>query len=291
VLTAGVLGAPVVMQIAGASVGMSQLDHFRVREIVVRLPQLPVDFEGFVIAHVTDTHVGRFTSGATLTAIAEAVNSLKADCVVHTGDLINDSLEDLPAAKAMLAKFRSVHGTFLVEGNHDLFESRTRFVQGLQTQEMWDAGLRVLLNNGATIERGSGKLQLLGMRWGNAKTEDIRTDRAAGAMLNEHAAEIDRVRDARAFSVLLAHHPHAFDRAIARAIPLTLAGHTHGGQINVLPSVGPATMSYRYISGLYERVSASGERVACIVGNGTGNWFPLRVQAPAEIVRVVLRRS
>jgi predicted MPP superfamily phosphohydrolase len=50
-------------------------------------------------------------------------------------------------------------------------------------------------------------------------------------------------------------------------------------------------MSYRYISGLYERVSASGERVACIVGNGTGNWFPLRVQAPAEIVRVVLRRS
>lgn len=290
-LAAGVVGGPMLMQATAITGGLAQLGAFRLRKLVVTLPQLPIDFDGFTIAHITDTHVGRFTSGRTLDAIASAVNALRADCVVHTGDLINDSLEDMEPACRMLAQLRSTHGTFIVEGNHDLFESRTRFAELLRTRELQDAKLTLLLNEGSTIYRGSGRLQLLGLQWGNTSTQDIRTDRARGPMLEEHCATIDSLRDSRALQVLLAHHPDAFDHALARGIPLTIAGHTHGGQLNIAPGVGPASTKFKYLSGLYERVAATGERAACIVGNGTGNWFPLRINAPAEIIQVVLRKG
>jgi predicted MPP superfamily phosphohydrolase len=52
------------------------------------------------------------------------------------------------------------------------------------------------------------------------------------------------------------------------------------------PTIGFGPMLYRYWSGLY-RVRDR----ALVVSNGTGNWFPLRSRAPAEIIHLTLRRS
>jgi predicted MPP superfamily phosphohydrolase len=94
--------------------------------------------------------------------------------------------------------------------------------------------------------------------------------------------ELLPLRETGAFPILLAHHPHAFD--FAGDIPLTLTGHTHGGQLMVTPNLGCGPMLYRYWSGLYEKADR-----ALVVSNGTGNWFPLRTRAPAEIVHITLR--
>jgi predicted MPP superfamily phosphohydrolase len=286
VLAAGVMGVPVALQAGAVAKAMTQLDEFRIRELTVALPQLPADLDGFTIAHVTDTHVGRFTNGATIDKIVARVNELKADLVLHTGDLINDSLSDLPVAADMMARMKASRGVYIVEGNHDLFESRTGFEQGLR-----DRGVQLLTNEASLIQVGNAKLQLLGLHWGPVSVEDIRTARGRGPMLDEHVAAIEKLRDPEAFQVLLAHHPHAFDNAMAKDIPLTLAGHTHGGQLNIAEGVGPASGSYKYITGLYERTTGSGAKVACVVGNGTGNWFPLRINAPAEVIRITLRRA
>jgi hypothetical protein len=82
----------------------------------------------------------------------------------------------------------------------------------------------------------------------------------------------------------MAHHPHAFDAAIEADVPLTLAGHTHGGycMLDSRHGVGPAL--FRYWSGLYARGGSQ-----LVVSNGVGNWFPIRVNAPAEIVHLTLR--
>ena len=83
----------------------------------------------------------------------------------------------------------------------------------------------------------------------------------------------------------MAHHPHAFDLAAEAKIPLTLSGHTHGGQI--MPAGrGFGQMMYRYWSGLYDKGPSK-----LIVSNGVGNWFPLRINAPAEIVEITLRTA
>lgn len=54
----------------------------------------------------------------------------------------------------------------------------------------------------------------------------------------------------------------------------------------VTRDLGFGPMLYRYWSGLYR----DGER-ALVVSNGTGNWFPLRTRAPAEIIHLTLRRA
>ena len=89
-----------------------------------------------------------------------------------------------------------------------------------------------------------------------------------------------------AFPILLAHHPHAFDVAAVHEIPLTFAGHTHGGQLMLSAKHGAGPVMFRYWSGLYQKLNAS-----LIVSNGAGNWFPLRTHAPAEIIHLTLRRA
>jgi predicted MPP superfamily phosphohydrolase len=89
-----------------------------------------------------------------------------------------------------------------------------------------------------------------------------------------------------AFTILLAHHPQVFDAAAAAGIPLTLAGHTHGGQLMLTPRLGFGPWLYRYWSGLYRQGASQ-----LVVSNGTGNWFPLRIGAPAEIVLLTLESA
>ena len=86
------------------------------------------------------------------------------------------------------------------------------------------------------------------------------------------------------FPILLGHHPHTFDAAIKADLPLTLTGHTHGGQcmLDRQHVLGPAL--FRYWSGLYTRGCSQ-----MIVSNGVGNWLPVRINAPAEVVHLTLR--
>ena len=67
-------------------------------------------------------------------------------------------------------------------------------------------------------------------------------------------------------------------------LPLTLAGHTHGGEFMFDSKHGLGPALFRYWSGLYTR-----GRSQMIVANGVGNWLPIRINAPAEIVHLTLR--
>jgi len=92
-------------------------------------------------------------------------------------------------------------------------------------------------------------------------------------------------REPETFPILLAHHPHAFDAAAEASLPVTLSGHTHGGQLMLNEQRGFGPALFRYWSGLYSKGASK-----LIVSNGVGNWFPLRVRAPAELVHLTLVR-
>lgn len=259
--------APPLLAVAGAARGLSQLDEFRVRQIRLQIPNLPPALEGLSIAHVSDTHVGDFTNGPTLAAVAEATNRLRADFVLLTGDLINRRLSDLPAALDMVRRMDARHGVFLCEGNHDLFEGPREF-----RRRVLERGVRLLADDSAVVPVKSHDVQLLGLRWG----------RGEAAIAEAMPPLLGQLRPG-AFPILLAHHPHAFDPAAAAGIPLTLSGHTHGGQFNLAPDFGFGRLMYRYWSGEYAKRDSR-----LVVSNGVGNWFPLRIGAPAEIVHVTL---
>jgi hypothetical protein len=278
-LTLATGGAPTILCAATTAVGLAQLERFRIRRLTLPLAQLPPQLDGLTIAHVSDLHVGRFTQGAVLERVVTATNALHADLVLMTGDLINYEIRDLPLGIALTQRMQAAHGVFLCEGNHDLIEDGPQFVERVKR-----AGVRLLVNESATLRIRGADVQVLGLRWGGLVLAGNRADRYVDAGLEHSMAELARQRHADAFPILLAHHPHAFD--FAAGVPLTLAGHTHGGQIMLTKNFGAGPAMYRYWSGLYRRADR-----ALVVSNGVGNWLPLRTRAPAEIVHLTLRRA
>ena len=123
-------------------------------------------------------------------------------------------------------------------------------------------------------------VQLLGLRWDRSGVAE--RDAVIAASVREVAA----LRQPGAFPILMAHHPHAFDAAAAAGLPLTLSGHTHGGQLMLGDDLGAGPLFFRYWSGVYRRGASQ-----LVVSNGVGNWFPLRINAPAEIVHLTLRTA
>ncbi len=279
IATAAVLTPPLLTLGLGFW-GKQQLGDVAVRHLTLTLPDLPPALDGMTIAHLSDTHVGRFTHGKVIQKMVETTNALKSDLVVFTGDLINDSLDWLPEAVEMLS---AIDGPVVVcEGNHDLFEDAAKFRNTLKSSP----GFTTLINEAETITLKGHPVQLLGLRWGGPP--QLGRQRYSEEVMALTLEELLALRDPTAFQILLAHHPHAWDHA--PQVPLTFAGHTHGGQFMVTGELGMGPAMFRYWSGLYERGEA-GERQGLVVSNGSGNWFPLRIGAPAEIIHLTLRRA
>ncbi len=271
--------APAFVTVAAATIALPQLQRFRIRRLTIALPQLPPGLDGLTIAHVSDLHVGRFTHGAVLSAIVRATNDLRPDLVLLTGDLINYALSDLPAALEIVKQLRGAHGVFLCEGNHDLIENGALFEERTRA-----SGVPLLVNESAQVQVRGVAVQILGLRWGSGRRSGPRQQEHGDQAIASSMRELLELRRRAAFPMLLAHHPHAFD--FAEDLPLTLAGHTHGGQLMLNEQTGFGPVLFRYWSGLYRH----GER-AMVVSNGVGNWFPLRTRAPAEIIHLTLRRG
>jgi predicted MPP superfamily phosphohydrolase len=248
------------------------LPEFRVRPLIVPVPGLPPELEGLRIALVSDLHVGTFTNGGTVKRVVEESSRLDADLVLLPGDLINNALADLSDALDAVCNIHSRHGAYLCVGNHDLIEDGAEFVRRVK------ARAPLLVNESRVVPIRGQLVQLLGLPWGRGD-----------ALIEDSVRQLARQVAPGAFPILLAHHPHAFDAAAAVGIPLTVSGHTHGGQLMLSESVGFGPLLFRYWSGLYHKPGPGG--ASLVVSNGVGNWFPLRAGAPAEIIHLTLRSA
>jgi predicted MPP superfamily phosphohydrolase len=235
---------------------------------------LPSDLHGLTIAQVSDMHVGRFTSGRVLREMVRVVNEFRADLILLTGDLINDALADLDHGLELARSMEGRFGIYLIEGNHDLIENGAEFERRVK-----QSSIPFLLDESAIVTIRGAPVQLLGLSWTRAREN---RDAAIAASVRRLMSQ----RQPESFPILLAHHPHAFDAAAEASLPLTLSGHTHGGQLMLNEQCGFGPALFRYWSGLYSRGASR-----LIVSNGVGNWFPLRVRAPAELVHLTLVRT
>ncbi|HXP34638.1 MAG TPA: metallophosphoesterase [Chthoniobacterales bacterium] len=256
-------------------IAMAQLDNIRVRRFVLPIAELPKELDGTTIAQVSDMHVGRFTNGKVLQKMVRMVNEMRADVVLLTGDLINDALADLDTGLELTRALEARFGLAIIEGNHDLIENPAEFERRVKA-----SGIPFLLDESTIINVRGFPLQLLGLSWTRVR------DQGRDAAIAVAVKKLLEQREAGAFPILMAHHPHAFDAAADAGLPLTLSGHTHGGQLMLNEQLGFGPALFRYWSGLYTR-----GRSKLIVSNGVGNWFPLRVNAPAEIVHITLQRA
>jgi predicted MPP superfamily phosphohydrolase len=200
------------------------------------------------------------------------VNALETDLILLTGDLINDSLVDLDHGLELARQMQARFGLFLIEGNHDLIDNASEFERRVKA-----SGIPFLLDESATVIVRGTPVQVLGLSWTRAHgpNRDAAIRAAVRSLLQQRHDDM--------FAILLAHHPHAFDAAAEADVPLTLSGHTHGGQLMLNEQRGFGPAMFHYWSGLYEKGASK-----LIVSNGVGNWYPLRINAPAEIVHITL---
>jgi predicted MPP superfamily phosphohydrolase len=251
-----------------AGVSMSQLGKFRIMPYQLSVAGWPRELDGYTITVVADVHAGVFSTQKMLDDIADATNRLRSDLILLAGDLINISLSDLPGALDMVLRMDARDGVYMIEGNHDVIQGPDRFDHAVRRR-----GVNLLVDELTTITPAHPGVpfQLLGPRWTDDRFRD------------DSVAYTAALRDPGLFPLMLAHHPHSWDTAAACGIPLVISGHTHGGQIMLTDRIGGGPLRFKYWSGRYDRPGST-----LIVSNGVGNWFPLRINAPAEILHITM---
>jgi len=239
-------------------------------------PDLPAGLDGLRIAHLSDVHAGIHMSEDKMREIVQQTNALGADLIVQTGDMIDISQSFIPDYVRAFRDLTAPLGVVTVLGNHDRYTGQDAVIRGVK-----DAG-QVFVKNGVhVIERGGAALALVGID----DPRNWRADDPQDSDLDEALRVTPPSRDA--FRILLAHRPGAFDGAAPRGIPLTLAGHIHGGQF-YLPVIGwsPGRLITKYVMGHFTQGNSQ-----LYVSRGIGVvGVPLRVFVPPEIALFELRR-
>ena len=240
----------------------------------VPIAGLPVALQGFTLAQISDIHVGPTIKNAFLKRIVAKVNTLNADVVAITGDLVDGKVSELARHVAPLAGLKSRHGTFFVTGNHEYYSGAHSWIAELRR-----LGLTVLMNEHVVLYHGNpqiaASLVLAGVNDFTAHHFD-QTHRSDPTLALRGAPADALVR------VLLAHQPRSAHAALAAGFDLQLSGHTHGGQFwpwNLfVPLQQPFTAGLNRLQSLWVYTS-----------RGTGYWGPpKRFGAPSEITALRL---
>ena len=247
----------------------------RLPEHQIALPGWPARLDGLRIALVTDLHAGGPRVGPRrLERIVAAINAAHPDLVALVGDYVDPEVLGGRRAEpadvaARLARLRAPAGVVAVLGNHDWHHEGHAVPAALR-----HAGIRVLENEAVRISVRGGPLWLAGV--GDLRERDPRVGSTLAAVPDGEPV------------VLLTHDPDVFPYVPAR-VALTLAGHLHGGQVDlpVIRRVMPSRHGTRFKEGL---VVESGRHL--FVSKGVGETgLPVRVAARAEVPLLVLRAA
>jgi predicted MPP superfamily phosphohydrolase len=262
----------VAVAAAGAGWALAEPARLKVRRLEVPLERWPATLDGLRVAVVSDLHAGApHVDERKVARIVAKVNAEKPDLVALLGDYADPTVPGgqpvgPDAVARQLGGLRARLGVFAVLGNHDWVHHGRRVGAALRS-----AGIEVLENDAVAVQDAGEVLWVAGL----ADASERRAfARATLAMVPPGKPLI-----------ALTHEPDLFVQLRHRAA-LTLAGHTHGAQLNVpLLRRKVAPTNRGYIAG---EVREYGGYMYVSRGVGTTN-FPVRLAAPPEIAVLTLR--
>ena len=271
--------APFVAGAYGLLYGRLNLETTRQ---TIRLRRLPKAFDGFRIAQLSDIHIGPFMAATDVRKYVAITNELKPDLVALTGDFITWDPTTQEAVVRELARLKAPFGIFGCLGNHELWSH----TQASITRMFAAHGIKMLRQERAPVRLDGEALNLIGV--------DFQTRRRMGppgaGVVGQYLEGVEQLVMPNTTNILFTHNPNAFDRAAELGIDLSLAGHTHGGQITlefISPALSPSRLITPYGRGLFHKGDAQ-----LYVNRGIGTIFvPVRFGAPPEITLYELRQA
>lgn len=282
-----VAAASFVMILWGAFVTRYSL---QVKEVTVEIKDLPEAFDGYRIVQISDMHVGSYgTDDSFVRKLVEKVNSLDADLIVFTGDMVNRHSDEIRPFIDALSGFSAPDGQLAILGNHDYADyfypndnrakenDRARLIN-FYSMTAFD----LVLDDYRTIYRDNDSIIVIGV-------ENI--GREPFPVYGNLESAYPDLSDSTT-KILLSHDPYNWHNDIAdhadKNIALTLSGHTHAMQTRLL-GWSPAALIYPEWAGLYSDKSGR-SRLYVNIGTGTVGT-PMRIGATPEITVLTLRRA
>jgi len=257
---AGLAMAP----LAATAFGIVTRDRFRLSEVKIPISNLPHDLDGLRIVQITDIHLSPFLSEAEFARAIDMANETRANLALVTGDLTSRRGDPVDAALRQLARLRADAGALGCLGNHEVYSGTEDYV----TREGARIGVEFLRSKTKMLRFGAATINFAGVDYQKFNSHYLR-----GA---------ERMVAPGVINVLLSHNPDVFPVAAKQGYDLTIAGHTHGGQVNVEllhQNWDVARYFTPYVLGLYREGNAS-----VYVSSGLGTiGVPVRLGAPPEV--------
>lgn len=265
--------------------------EFKIIREKIKFPNLSSEFNGFKIVQISDMHLGSWSSKKPLQIAVDMINELNPDLILFTGDIVNYATKEVEGFEGILAQLKAKYGVYAVLGNHDYgnyvtwpSESAKR-ENMLQLFDFFDnIGWKLLNNENIIIEKGTGKIALIGVENWGANPRFPKYGDIDKAILGAEEADV---------KILMTHDPSHWEKVIIPDnydIDLSLSGHTHGFQIGLETKDvkwSPAQYMYKHWAGLYEDDNKSEKYI--YVNRGLGSiGYPGRIGMLPEITLIEL---
>lgn len=258
--------------------------RLELKHITFTSPDLPPYFDGYRLVQITDFHLGSFPPGNDFVQkVVDATNNEETDMILFTGDLVNNQASEVEPYLDTLRLLHASDGIYSIWGNHDYCEygnnhsigalkRNRRMLYGYQESLGWHQ----LMNEHHVVSHGMASIAVIGVENPGQPPFTNRSNlKKAMKGLNPDM-----------FKILLSHDPHHWRReVVGKKIQLTLAGHTHAGQLKI-GKWTPARMAFKEWGGAYR----IGEQML-YVSSGIGGSFPFRLGAWPELTVITLKRD
>lgn len=286
--------------------------NYQVRREEIPISNLNPALDGLSIVQISDIHLSGYMPRAQVRRAVDMANELGAHLAVVTGDFITSASDSLQDCIEEIRQLRAPLGTWGCNGNHEIYARVEDLAQSLFAQ----VGMKLLRGENAQLTFNGAQFNLIGV--------DYQRERTSAGHKKQTLTDVEQLVRRDMPNILLSHNPNSFPRAAELGIELSLAGHTHGGQIQVEildHRLSPARFITDYIAGLYQRplfapsldiprysrvdgyseaprvsrspsVANTAGRASLYVNRGLGTvGAPVRIGVPPEITLIVLRRA
>lgn len=266
--------------------------EYQIRRVRIPVTNWPKELDGLTIVQVSDIHASEFMPRYEIRRAIEMANGLEADLAVVTGDFITGENDPLAECIDEIGRLRAPLGVWGCNGNHEIYAG----VEALAQQLFQQHSMRLLRLQNSELSWHGAKFNLIGV--------DYQREYGGSASMLRHVEPLVRRNIP---NILLSHNPNSFYRAAEMGIELSLAGHTHGGQVKVEildHSLSPARFMSEFIAGPYRLPFGSAARTgqavsqnnansaALYVNRGLGTvGMPVRIGVPPEITLMTLKTA
>ncbi len=284
----GIAAVPFLSIIYGITKGRY---NFKVIKQTLYFDDLPENFDGFTLTHISDIHSGSFDNPEKIAYAIDLINRQPSDLLLFTGDIVNSLATEMhPWIPAFKNIRNHTFGKFSILGNHDygeylVWDKQQDKVDNFEAIKNLHSKIdfKLLTNEYVTLTKNKQHIQLIGVEnWGkNFKQAGDLTKASEGVTKDD-------------FKILMSHDPSHWELQVKnhpKNYQLTLSGHTHGMQFGIeIPGVfqwSPVQFMYKQWAGLYQEMGRY-----IYVNRGFGyHAYPGRVGIMPEITLLTLKKN